>query len=143
MLLMFPHSSPWYHIHPSFPFEALKEATRLSEYTLIDRGSWCSHHKSPEFQSMRCYKEGSIEWECSPVNLSKGHILDDDCLGNPAHALLSTHAQDTGLANLFLDWMLWAEGGQSVIRKFKVNGENLHGNSPDMTSTLGSSQRKL
>lgn len=85
---------------------------------------------------MICYKEGSIQWKETPTDLAAGHILNDDWLGNPAHALLSPHALDMELANQFLDWMVWEEGGQRVIRNFKVAGVNLHGVSPDSTSEL-------
>lgn len=89
---------------------------------------------------MKCFKEGAIQWKESPVILSNGHVLNDDCLGNPAHALLSPHAEDMKIANLFLDWMLWIDGGQDVLRTFKVNDDTLHGTSPQMTSTLGQHQ---
>lgn len=92
---------------------------------------------------MKCFKEGSIQWKESSVVLKNGHVLNDDCLGNPAHALLSPHAQDQKIANLFLDWMLWTDGGQEVIRNFKVNGETLHGTSPEVTAILGRRQTKL
>lgn len=32
--------SPFYHISPQFPYEALATAAKLQEYTLIDRGTW-------------------------------------------------------------------------------------------------------
>lgn len=92
---------------------------------------------------MKCFKEGSIQWQERPVVLSNGHVLNDDCLGNPAHALLSPNAQDSKIANLFLDWMLWTDGGQGVLRSFKVNGETLHGTSPEMTAVLGHRRAKL
>lgn len=143
LMLMLFRSSSWYHIHASFPFEALQEANRLSEYTLVDRGTWCTHRRSPTFQNMECFKEGFIQWRESPISPSKGYSLSDDCLGNPAHALLSPRAQDTHVANLFLDWMLWADGGQDVLKRFRVNGENLHGVSPEATTLLGGLQHKL
>ncbi len=34
-----PYSS-WYHRYVNFPFGALRAASRLGEYTLVDRGSW-------------------------------------------------------------------------------------------------------
>lgn len=92
---------------------------------------------------MKCFKEGGIQWEESPVAASNGHVLKDDCLGNPAHALLSPHAQDSKIANFFLDWMLWEDGGQNVLKTFEVNGDTLHGTSPEMTTTLGHPQANL
>ena len=32
--------SPWYHRFVDFPFQALRAASRLGEYTLLDRGTW-------------------------------------------------------------------------------------------------------
>lgn len=34
-----PYSS-WYHRYVDFPFGALRAASRLGEYTLVDRGTW-------------------------------------------------------------------------------------------------------
>ena len=34
-----PYSS-WYHRDVLFPFDALRTAARLQEYTLVDRGTW-------------------------------------------------------------------------------------------------------
>ena len=35
-------SPPWYHKARNFPFEALRRAAALGEYTLTDRGTWCA-----------------------------------------------------------------------------------------------------
>jgi ABC-type tungstate transport system permease subunit len=32
--------STWYHKYVEFPFQALRAASELGEYTLTDRGSW-------------------------------------------------------------------------------------------------------
>lgn len=34
--------STWYHQFIEFPFQALRVASKLGEYTLVDRGTWCS-----------------------------------------------------------------------------------------------------
>ena len=34
--------SPWYHRFVDFPFQALRAASRLGEYTIMDRGTWCA-----------------------------------------------------------------------------------------------------
>jgi ABC-type tungstate transport system permease subunit len=34
--------STWYHRFVDFPFQALRVAARLHQYTLVDRGTWCS-----------------------------------------------------------------------------------------------------
>lgn len=34
--------STWYHRFVEFPFEALRAANKLHQYTLVDRGTWCS-----------------------------------------------------------------------------------------------------
>jgi len=80
--------------------------------------------------TMLCFKEGAIDWQEQATEMKQGHVLKGDALGNPAHALLSPHAQDKQLAVLFLKWMLWSQGGQEIIRNFRVNGVPLHGLSP-------------
>jgi hypothetical protein len=32
---------PWYHRFVDFPFQALRAASRLGEYAIMDRGTWC------------------------------------------------------------------------------------------------------
>ncbi|KAK5947143.1 hypothetical protein PMZ80_001290 [Knufia obscura] len=129
--------SPWYHKFNAFPKEALFEAARKGEYTLVDRGTWISMKDQPEMSSMTCFKEGAISWHEQPTDMKQGHVLNGDALGNPAHALLSPHAQDRELGKLFLKWMLWTRGGQEVIRNFKVNGTPLHGLSPWVQTFFG------
>jgi hypothetical protein len=34
--------SPWYHRFVDFPFQALRAASRLGEYAIMDRGTWCA-----------------------------------------------------------------------------------------------------
>jgi ABC-type tungstate transport system permease subunit len=34
--------SPWYHRFVDFPFQALRAASKLGEYTIMDRGTWCA-----------------------------------------------------------------------------------------------------
>jgi ABC-type tungstate transport system permease subunit len=34
--------SNWYHRYVDFPFQALKVAAQLGEYTFVDRGTWFS-----------------------------------------------------------------------------------------------------
>jgi ABC-type tungstate transport system permease subunit len=38
--------SVWYHMYVEFPFQALRAAAQLGEYTLVDRGTWCSIEES-------------------------------------------------------------------------------------------------
>ena len=90
-----------------------------------------------EMSSMMCFKEGAINWQKQPTGMNQGHILIGDALGNPAHALLSPHAQDKELGKTFLKWMVWSRGGQEVIRTFKVNGISLHGLSPCLETFFG------
>ena len=35
-------ASSWYHMSHSFPFDAIRTAAQLGEYTLTDRGTWCA-----------------------------------------------------------------------------------------------------
>jgi ABC-type tungstate transport system permease subunit len=40
-----PWSEPyshWYHRYVEFPFRALECASKLGEYTITDKGTWCS-----------------------------------------------------------------------------------------------------
>jgi len=129
--------SPWYHKYAAFPREALLEAAKLSEYTLVDRGTWISMKDAPEMGDMVCFKEGAIDWQEQPTNRKQGHILAGDALGNPADALLSPYAQDPELGKLFLKWMLWSRGGQEVIRNFKIKDIPLHGLSPYVQTFFG------
>lgn len=92
----------------------------------------------PEIRdNMVCFKEGAIDWMEGEVSPEAGHILYGDSLGNPAHALLSPHAQHAEVARLFLHWAVWQKGGQHVISNFKLNGMQLHGLSPRRAQELG------
>lgn len=125
-------SSIWYHTYVAFPRQALEAAAALGEYTLVDRGTWLSMRSLPHIRDkIVLYKEGKIDWPELELSPSGGHVLAGDSLGNPAHGLLSPSAHNPEVADLFLDWMMWQQGGQKVIHEFVVNGEQLHGQSPN------------
>jgi len=44
--------SPWYHIYQDLPFGALRAASKLGEYTLVDRGMWVSIEESTRDRMM-------------------------------------------------------------------------------------------
>ncbi|KAK5054449.1 hypothetical protein LTR84_001339 [Exophiala bonariae] len=106
-----PYSS-FYHRYVDFPFGALRAASRLGEYTLVDRGTWYAIEESVR-QGMIVFKE-SID------------AAEDDPLINPAHALVGTLAENRELADAFVQWLQSDEGGQSIIGSFAVHGTVLH-----------------
>ncbi|KAI1630214.1 hypothetical protein EDD37DRAFT_87328 [Exophiala viscosa] len=103
-----PYSS-WYHRYIDFPFGALRAASRLGEYTLVDRGTWYAIEDDVR-KNMIVFKES----------------LDDDSLRNPAHALVGSLARDQDLAEAFVEWLSQDDGGQKVVKEFAVNGTILY-----------------
>jgi len=49
---------------------------------------------------------------------------------NPAHALVSSKAENSRLANAFVDWLISEDGGQAVVRNFSKNGVVLYSAAP-------------
>lgn len=118
--------SEWYIRCVAFPAEALREARRIGAYTLVDRGTWLTLRE--EMRDMVCYKEGEIEWEGNGMD-GRWYELTGDGLHNPALALARSNALDIELAERFVRWVVWKEGGQKVLDEFRVGGERLHGTS--------------
>jgi len=106
-----PYSS-WYHRYIDFPFGALRAASRLGEYTLVDRGTW--------------YAVGGEVRNKMMVFKESFDAQQDDPLINPAHALVGSLAKEGDLAEAFADWLSQADGGQKVIRDFATNGTILY-----------------
>ena len=106
-----------YHQYPHYPAEALKAAALLYEYTLTDKGTYLAAPADIQ-TSLEVYLIGSG--------------AADDPLLNPARLLLGAKTPDTniGYAKDFLAWMVHAEGGQKVIREFKINGQVLYSVAP-------------
>ncbi|EDR07103.1 uncharacterized protein LACBIDRAFT_298909 [Laccaria bicolor S238N-H82] len=52
--------STWYHQYPCFPLQAIQGASLLSEYTLIDCGTWLSSFDSV-MSDLTIFKAGSDE----------------------------------------------------------------------------------
>ncbi|KAK5074264.1 hypothetical protein LTR64_006592 [Lithohypha guttulata] len=115
--------SEWYTKHIAFPAEALKEACKIGAYTLVDRGTWLQMCNDNECVGMMCFKEGSITWDedqkSHDVTLSRAYQLDGDGLRNPACALVSPEATDKALAEAFVNWVAWDDGGQDVLCSFR------------------------
>lgn len=109
--------SGWYHRYVAFPFQALRAASKLGEYTLVNRGTWYAIEEEVR-REMKVFKEAVVENE-------------NDELLNPAHALLGARARDDNLGAEFLEWIAKEEGGQSVIKRFEVNGAVLHSPAPN------------
>jgi len=110
--------STWYHQYPRFPIQALEAASKLSEYTITDRGTWLSS-ASEVVSSLTIYKAG-------------GDSDPEDPLLNPAHVLLGANADPDNLpyAQSFMQWVVSATGGQHVIETFEKNGEILYSKAP-------------
>lgn len=109
-----PYSS-FYHQYLDFPFGALQAASKLGEYTLVDRGTWNSIEKDVR-ERMILFKE-SFE------------AHEDDPLLNPAHILVGKYATNKETANNFVDWMIGGKG-QKIVREFEVDGVVLYSGAP-------------
>ena len=109
--------SKWYHQYPCFPREALQAASLLSEYTLIDKGSWLDAPRDIR-SKLKLFKEGSDD--------------PDDILLNPAHLLFGTKVspENEEICREFLSWVLSQDGGQRVIENFKRSGHVLYSRAP-------------
>jgi ABC-type tungstate transport system permease subunit len=95
--------------------EALRTAALLGEYTLTDKGTYTV--SSTDIQSaLRIFLIGSDD--------------ADDLLLNPARVLRSKAPRNPTLAYDFLRWMKEDQGGQEVVRKFKLKGETLYSTAP-------------
>jgi ABC-type tungstate transport system permease subunit len=109
-----PYSS-FYHRYIDFPFGALRAASKLGDYTLVDRGTWNSIDRET-IDRMVLFK-GAFE------------AAEDDALLNPAHVLVRTYSPNKQLANSFADFMI-SDKGQETVREFKVNGVVLYADAP-------------
>lgn len=98
------------------PFGALRAASRLGEYTLVDRGTWYAIEKGVR-ERMRVFKEAF-------------DARGGDVLLNPAHLLVGSRAREQEIAEAFAEWMGAEDGGQKVVEEFAVNGAVLHSTAP-------------
>jgi len=109
--------SRWYHQYPRFPREALEAASMLSEYTLIDKGTWLD---APQYVTsrLRIFRSGSDD--------------PSDLLLNPAHALSGKQASlaHPEICKAFMQWMASPKGGQKVVEIFSRNGHVLYSKAP-------------
>lgn len=107
--------SPFYHQYLDFPFGALRAASKLGEYTLVDRGTWNSIEEDVR-ERMLLFKEAFEADESDP-------------LLNPAHILVGQCATNKEMANRFVDWMI-SDQGQRIVTEFAVNGVVLYSGAP-------------
>ncbi|CAA7270307.1 unnamed protein product [Cyclocybe aegerita] len=108
--------SKWYHQYPRFPQEALQAASFLSEYTLIDQGTWLSAPNSIRAR-LRIFKLGSDNAA--------------DLLLNPGHVLYGTKALDhEGICRAFMDWVASSTGGQKILESFSKSGHVMYSKAP-------------
>lgn len=120
-----PYSS-FYHRYIDFPYGALRAASRLGEYTLVDRGTWYAIEEDVRRSMTVFVSSTSIVEEqfFAKAGLKKEafEAAEDDPLINPAHALVGTLAENRQQADAFLEWLQSYEGGRKIIREFAVNG---------------------
>lgn len=107
--------SPFYHQYLDFPFGALRVASKLGEYTLVDRGTWNSIENDVR-ERMILFKEAF-------------DAAEDDPLLNPAHIVVGEYGTNKEMAKEFVDWMI-GEEGQKIVRNFDVNGVVLYSSAP-------------
>lgn len=124
-----PYSS-FYHRYVDFPFGALRAASRLGEYTLVDRGTWYAIEEGVR-QGMTVFVSSTAMRRDLAVlteDLKKESVdaAEDDPLINPAHALVGAMAQNRLQADAFVEWLQSDEGGQRVVGNFAVHGTVLH-----------------
>ncbi|KAL6720733.1 hypothetical protein ACLMJK_002658 [Lecanora helva] len=108
-------ASPWYHMFNGFPFQALRKAAELEEYTLTDFGTWCAM-ESPVRDALTVFAQGKDD--------------EKDPLLNPAHLMVGCDVKNEDIANAFADWMIREDGGQEVVTGFKKNGYDLYSGAP-------------
>lgn len=89
----------------------------LSEYTLIDKGTWLD---APQYVTsrLRIFRSGSDD--------------PSDLLLNPAHALSGKQASlaHPEICKAFMQWMASPKGGQKVVEIFSRNGHVLYSKAP-------------
>ncbi|KAK5675039.1 hypothetical protein LTS12_029583, partial [Elasticomyces elasticus] len=112
----------WYHMFPSFPFQAIREAAEKGEYTITDKGTWLAV-KDEIRKNLKVFAEGKDD--------------ENDPLLNPAHVLVGTKAKNKQTANEFADWIIREDGGQRVVKSFKNDGHVLYSPIPVGVDPLG------
>ncbi|KAM0802258.1 putative extracellular tungstate binding protein [Usnea florida] len=117
-----PPVATWYHMLVDFPFQAIRTASKLGEYTLTDYGTWCAIEQDVR-DKLAIFAQGNDD--------------EEDPLLNPAHLLVGTEAENKVMANKFADWMIKGEGGQKVVREFQKNGIDLYTTAPMKVDPLG------
>lgn len=141
--------SPWYHRFLDFPFQALRAASKLGEYTIMDRGTWCAIE--PEVRDamaifVRLRLSSALQWgqmlttQLHVTQAAGNDTSEADPLLNAAHALIGAYGMNKAMATSFVDWMVEVEGGQKTIRDFTVNGEVLYTCAPPGVDPLTSAK---
>ncbi|KAF5328701.1 hypothetical protein D9619_011489 [Psilocybe cf. subviscida] len=115
--------SRWYHQYVRFPREALRAASALDEYTLIDYGAW--HSAPPSVcERMQIYKLGDIGPDAA----------QEDVLLNPAHLLYAGETprlvtpENERLCKAFFEWTsdTGPKGGMAVTLGLERKGFKLY-----------------
>lgn len=149
----YPYSQ-WYHQYVEFPFGALRAASRLGEYTVTDRGTWCMvedevRGEMSVFVSLLnlpmpvcrgAEREREHEGEktgTDGLRQKEGGDAADDPMLNPAHVLVGVDVENKAVANRFVDWLVDERGGQAVVRTFASrNGQVLYSPAPGKGKSL-------
>ena len=116
----------WYHRYNDLSFGVLRAASKLGEYTLVDRDTWLAIEPDIRDSMMVFVKIPTVwmrlayaSWLAETFNADK-----DDPLLNPAHALVGTYGANKDQADTFAEWLSATGGGQKVIETSAV-GENV------------------
>lgn len=115
--------SRWYHQYVRFPREALRTASALDEYTLIDYGAWLSAPSSV-CERMKIFKLAETETDSN----------EESILLNPAHLLYAGEApryvtpENERLCQQFFEWTsdTGVMGGIAVTLALEKKGFKLY-----------------
>lgn len=129
--------STWYHRFLGFPFQALRMASRLGEYTLVDRGTWYSIEDDVT-SNLEVFVSLPLlvlpPWTLRLVLIygsqAEGSDNEDDPLLNPAHALIGAFGVNKAMATEFVNWLIRPDGGQRIIENFIIDGHYLYSPAP-------------
>jgi ABC-type tungstate transport system permease subunit len=113
-------------------------ASKLGEYTLVDRGTWYSIEDdvTNELEIFVSSKQlQSSHNRSEPLKQAAGTDDEDDPLLNSAHALVGAFGVNKGMATEFVDWLIGPKG-QQIIEIFSVKGHILYSPAPKQDETI-------
>lgn len=116
-------------------------ASRLGEYTLVDRGTWYSIEEDVT-SNLEVFVSLPLIVLCQSTLLlvlirqsqAEGSDNEDDPLLNPAHALIGAFGANKAMATEFVNWLIKPDGGQRIIENFIVDGHYLYSAAPSAPS---------